>query len=233
MEALSTLKYSSDGLVSFDAEKHVYYKGETRLQGVTSWIAQYKNTFDSERISKAYALKHGLKQEDVLKKWKDESDLSKIAGTSCHDVFENFHKTGLIISKGIYPKEKSAVKFIEDMFINDSRLIPIDAEVIVYNDTIASMIDMVCRNDKHEYFIFDWKTNKKIVKDAFNNAKMKYPFDRFPDANYFHYSMQVAIYKHLYKVYPIKECFIVHLTDDGYEIIRPIPMDISGFINGN
>lgn len=57
------MKYSKDGIVSFDHEKHIYRKGGKILKGVTGLIGSYKNYFDKELESTKYAEKHGLVKE--------------------------------------------------------------------------------------------------------------------------------------------------------------------------
>ena len=71
-----------------------------------------------------------------------------------------------IIFNGITDKEWIASKFIDDVFKSE-KLIPVHAEYLIYDEELglASMIDCIAKNNKNEYFILDWKTNKKIDKN--------------------------------------------------------------------
>lgn len=215
------IKYSKDGRCKFNSENHSYFIGELKLMGVTTYISKYKQKFDSEKVAEMFAKKNGLIKEDVLAKWKAEGDVSKKNGIACHLVIENYIETRKIELPGISQKEKVAVKFIEDYFIS-GKLIPVECEVVVYNEHIglASQIDCIAKNNKNELFILDWKTNKKIETNGWNKY-MQEPFGLYPDANFYHYSLQLSLYKKLCSEYEIKDCFIVHFDIEDYKIIRP------------
>lgn len=149
---------------------------------------------------------------------------SREQGTAVHQVFEDYITTGEISSGGLYKKEFHATKFIKDYF-QTGKLIPVETEMIVYNDSVASQIDFIAKNQKGEHFIFDPKTNQKIEKNSYGKYMLP-PFNFIPDASFYHYSIQVAIYKILCTQYDIKQCFLIHITDTGYEIIKPEIIDI-------
>lgn len=215
------MKYSKDGQVVFNPENHTYWRGETQLIGVTTWLSQFKNKFDSDKIAEAYAKKHKRDKEEVLAEWKAESERSTVHGTSVHKVFEDFHETGNIIKGGISPKEDVAERFIKDFF-HSGRLSIVEAEMLVHKGDIASQIDCIVKNPKGEYFILDWKTNKKIDYDSFRGQTfMKNPFDMYPDCNYYHYSMQMKAYERMCTEYPISGSYIVHIGSKDYTMIKP------------
>lgn len=211
------MKYSKDGIVCFDPETHTYKKGNTYLQGVTGLIERYKNPFDHERMATNYAAKHGLNKDEVLKNWNEEGQRSRDHGTAVHQFLEHYFLTGELVYPGISPKESVAKKFIDDYFVT-GRLQIIEVEMIVYNDSLATQIDCVAKNPSGEYFILDWKTNKKISDNGYNK-KMLPPFNRYPDASFFHYSLQMSLCRMLCKEYPIKDAYLVHLKEDTYDIL--------------
>lgn len=212
------MKYSKDGKVCFNPDKHTYTLGDRLLTGVTTLISRYKNKFDADLIATNYALKHGLDKEELLAKWKKEGEISCENGTAVHQVFETYILSGKIQTTGNYEKEQQAVKFINDFFLTN-RLTPVEAELIVYNEYIASQIDCIAKNSLNQYFILDWKTNKKIESNGYNKFMLT-PFHLYPDACFYHYSLQVCLYKKLCKEYNIKDLFIVHINSYGYEIIK-------------
>lgn len=211
-------KYSKDGLVVFDPEYHTYHLGEKRLESVTRFIERFKNKFDTDKIAEHYARKHGLIKEEVLKKWEEEGRIACENGHAVHSVFENYIKYKEIIFPGKHGKEQVAEKFIKDFF-HTNRLTPVEAEMIVYNSVIASQIDCIAKNPTGEYFVLDWKTNKEIKWESFNKFMLE-PYQVYPDSSFFHYSMQLSIYKKLCTEYPIKDCFIVHIGMKDYKIHR-------------
>jgi hypothetical protein len=212
------IKYSKDGKVSFNSETHTYLLGDKYLQGVTGLISKYKNKFDAEKVAAAYALKHGLDKDELLKQWELKGKQACEHGTAVHKVFETFGLTGKIETTGLYSKETIAVKFINEVF-KTNRLIPVEVEIIVYNNCIASQIDMVAKNSIGEYFKFDWKTNDKIEKNGYGKF-MLFPFNIYPDACFYHYSTQLTIYDHLCNEYKTKGSYIVHIDEQDYNIIK-------------
>jgi hypothetical protein len=187
-----------------------------RLEGVTSYIERFKNKFDADKIAGLFAKKHGLIKEEVLAEWEEAGRVSCKNGHAVHGVFEKYILTKEIIFPGVHEKEIVAEKFIKDFFYTN-RLTPVEAEMIVYNDSLASQIDCIARNPHGEYFIFDWKTSKEVKKDSFNKFMLE-PYCHVPDSNFYHYSFQLSLYKELCKEYKIRDCFIVHIDQSDYKI---------------
>lgn len=212
------MKYSKDGKVYFNELTHIYMLDEKKLKGVTGLISQFKQPFESEKIATAYAFKHGLKKEDVLAEWKLKGDKATNDGSAVHKIIEDYILKGSLSDGMSYPKEETAIQFIKDYF-KTGKLIPVEVEMIVYNENLATQIDCIARNSKNEYFILDWKTNSKIEAYSYQGRKMFTPFDEYMDCSLIHYSIQVELCRILCKEYKIKQCFIVHLKDDSYEII--------------
>jgi len=223
---VSGLKYSKDGLVAFDPKWHTYTRISTgkKLTSVTKYIGKYKNPFP-EDAAKDYADKHGLLEQDVKDMWAAKGKQSLLIGTAVHWVFENFKLTGEIKTSGLYHKEQVAVKFINDMFLS-GRLEFVETEMIVYDDEHGGQIDCVARNKKNQHFILDWKSSGEIKKEGFKGLLMLEPYDKYQDASFYHFSLQTGIYKKLCKEYPIEDCFIVHIHDTGYELIKAEEMQI-------
>ncbi len=212
------LKWSHDRQVSFDPITHTYMRNGKQLMGVTTYIEQFKNKFDAESTAVSYAAKRGLDPVEVLAGWKAKADRSKDNGHAVHSVFETYSDSRIIKTTGVYPKEQVAVKFINDYF-GTQRLIPVIAESIVYNDEIASMRDQVVRDAQRNHYILDWKTNEQIKTDSWGRW-MKPPYSFLPDATFYHYALQLRIYERLSIDYPIKDCFIVHIGETNYNIMK-------------
>lgn len=212
------IKYSKDHKVKFDFSTHTYWNGEKKLQGVTRFISQYKNKFDVEKIATAYAKKHGLNKDELLIKWQVEGELSRVNGTAIHSFFEHYFLTGELLYIDNL-KLQSATSFVNDYFVTKT-LIPVEAEMIVYNNDLASQVDCIVKNKSGEYFILDWKTCKSISDNGYNKFMLA-PFENYPDANFYHYSLQMTLYKKMCKEYKIKDAYIIHLGNDIYNIIKP------------
>ena len=218
---MSNSKTSKDGCVVFYEDTHTYYLNDKKkLTSITKYVSKFKQPFDSDLIAGKYAKKHGLVKGDVLKDWAKKGKESCDSGTFVHSVFEDYINEKPLITKEEYPKSKVALLVIEELF-KSKRLIPIETEMIVYNDKYAGQIDCIAKNKKGEHFILDWKTNKSIEREN-RWQRMTGKYDHLDDCNYNHYSIQLDCYKNMCTEYDIKGCYIVHLDNDSYEIIETI-----------
>lgn len=212
------MKHSEDGSVHFDAKKHTYTKDGRQLQGVTSLISKFKQPFDKDGQALKYAIKNGLDKDAVLAEWEAKGKAAIDQGNAVHQIFEDYILQGHVGGGTQYPKQDSARRFIADIFA-PARLVPVEAECIVHNDHIASMIDCIARDANGNHYILDWKTNKDVSADGWGRTMLP-PFDHLPDATFYHYSLQLSFYRLLLKKYEIKEAYIVHIKDDGYDFIK-------------
>lgn len=78
------------GNIIFDEKPHKYYVEGVEYTPVSNIISQYENKFDEENISRSYAEKNGLTQEEVLKSWKWTNRCSTIMGTRSHEFGESY-----------------------------------------------------------------------------------------------------------------------------------------------
>ena len=220
------MKFSKDGKCMFNPDNNSYHVGNKKLIGVTTFISKYKNKFDADAVAEKFAKKNGLDKNELLKKWKLEGEQSCINGSAVHNIFERYILNREILVTGKYEKEKVAVKFIKEIF-STKRLIPVDAEIVVYNEelNVASMIDCIAKNEKDNYFILDWKTNKTIETNGYRKNMLP-PFNKLPDANFYHYSLQLSLYKKMYTEHLISGIYIVHIDSNSYKIIKAEEIEI-------
>jgi len=210
------MKFSKDGVVSFDESNHSYYKDGSRLTSVTTFINKYKNKFDSEYHSKRIAEREGKTQDQVLKEWSDKALKSTTMGTYIHKIFEDYINGLEYKDSGVYQKEKVAIKFINDMFLTE-RLRPIGCEDIVYNNFLAGQVDCKAEDQKGNRYILDWKTNEEISTYSYGK-RMLGIFSHLDDHAHNHYMIQPSIYQRLDG--NVKECFVVHIMENDYKIIK-------------
>jgi len=227
------MKYSNDKSVVFDSESHTYTKKNKKLISVTTFISKFKNEFDSDFFSKKIALRDNKTQEQVLKEWSEKAKKSCEIGTAIHKIFEDYinNNYSVIADELVFDflelndsyflefKEKSiiAIQFIKDFFIT-KRLIPVYTEYIVYDENLAGQIDLICKDKNDNYYILDFKTNEKIETYSYNK-KMKGIFYFLNDSSYYHYSLQLSIYKNMFYK-EVKKLFLVHILKDKYEFIE-------------
>jgi hypothetical protein len=227
------MKYSEDKNVAFNDKSHVYFKKDKQLLSVTTFINQFKNKFDSDYYSKKIALRENKTQDDVLFEWKEKAFRSTEIGTAIHKIFEDYTFNNYSILNDDYVfeipnikeeyfleynnKKKTALLFIKNFFLTQ-RLKPIYSEYIVYNDFLAGQIDSICVDKENNYYILDFKTNKEIGYNSYGK-KMLNTFNFIDDCTYYHYCLQLSIYKSMAKIH-IKKIYLVHITEDKYNFIE-------------
>lgn len=227
------MKYSLDKKVRFDNSNHTYVKNGKKLISVTTFISQFKNEFDSDYWSKKIAIKENKTQEKILSEWQLKAKKSCEIGTAIHKIFEDYieNKYSIVFGEITFDfmdleeeylpmfilKSKVAIKFINDFFIT-GRLIAVYSEHIVYNDFLAGQVDLICKDKDDNYYILDFKTNDKIEINSFGK-KLKGKLNEIPDSTFYHYCLQLSIYKQMFNK-KIKGLFLIHITDSKYAFIE-------------
>lgn len=236
----------------FYEEPHVYTyidddDNEIPLEtSVTSLIDDYTNYFDKEKIAGIKAKKENIPKDDLLKKWAFDNNLACTKGTITHAYNEHLWKNESyeynkqeimdMFGKDVIEPIWDKLKKISDRYYNKYKdfLIPIGLEQIIgsieYN--IAGTIDFLAYSKKLDAIvIIDYKTNKEITKKSFNNQKMLYPLNEITDSNYYHYSLQLAIYKHILehetnlKICSRKWLVWINENNDDFKLIECANLD--------
>ena len=125
---------------------------------------------------------------------------------------------------------KYFLKFYEDY----KHLIPYRTEMLVYDEELqlAGSIDMIFQCSDGNYEIYDWKRSKEIVKNSkWNKWSKNSIISHLPDTNYWHYALQLNIYKAiLIKKYgmTVTNLYLVSLHPDNKAYIRIPVVDLQG-----
>ena len=205
--------------IRLEIEKHEYKlskEPEFVFTSVTTIINKFFEPFDEVKISTHLANNvpkyFGETPESIMQQWQ----VAREYGTEVHLEIENW------IKEGIEPKDLKSIaakKWI-DAYISKPN-IDTFSEVIVYSKelAIAGTIDVLMMNKKSgEYVLIDWKTSKKIETSAFGGkVGIKPATNTIPDCNFYHYSLQLSLYRYLLEEYyglSIKSQFIAHLKED-------------------
>ena len=203
---------------TFHDEEHnyTYYtnNGEIKKIGIstTQLIHSYLQPFDEDKISKLVAKRDGVTQQDVLDQWNYEREFACEYGTLAHlyleckwknEVFEYdtkpyIYKFGKDVVTPKFEQIKPALEQFYQTF--KDRLEIIGAEVVIASQDydVAGSIDLLAYSKKlNAIIIIDNKSNKEIKKESYRDTKMLTPLSHIPDSNYWHYSLQGAIYKRI------------------------------------
>ena len=244
--------HPSGRIVDFYESDHRYsLRNEPDLEftSATTWISRFFPEFDRETISRNYAIKHNLRQEDVLAMWDEKSRVACDRGTLIHERAErailHFQETGshIDIRDVLTPEESDGVSddplhtraligAMHDAVIRMSEVIDFrETERVIASPDLrlAGMVDLIVQlrvdRDRPLIGLYDWKTNGKIEQDNRWQRGLP-PLRDLPHCNFIHYSLQLNLYEYLCRregYFPEGTDFqkaLIHLTPKGYKTYK-------------
>jgi ATP-dependent exoDNAse (exonuclease V) beta subunit len=153
---------------------------------------------------------YGKSDEEIIKEWADSGKEASTAGTAMHLAIEQFlHGSPEQIDIKMFDtvEWRYFMKFWND-FGDD--LEPYRSEWEVYTDfllpnerrlKLCGSIDMVFRRKSDaKLVIYDWKRSKEIKSENPFQSGLA-PVNHLPDSNYWHYTLQLNIYKWILETY--------------------------------
>jgi len=218
-------KHELDDRIRFREKGHKYWidGNDTDVVSATTYIKSFFSEFDADKIVNGILKKHEYENDPDYKYYKMDPEIIKNTwekirnessgkGTDLHKDIEDFYNN-------ICP-ENDSVEFQYFLnFYNDhnEKYEIYRTEFLVFSEIlkITGSIDALFQNvDDGTFAIFDWKRSKEINMESYNNKKGKYPFDHVLDCNYYHYSLQLNLYRIILERFyniQIKELFLVIL----------------------
>ena len=248
--------HERDNLIKFYEKGHKYEilsDLNSKYTSVTTWNHSHFPKFDADAVianifkSKSWGPENkywGLTAEQIKASWRSNGDAVSSAGTNLHERIERFMNdkrfTFVYLNKELYEIYKADFSnkvdehieweyFLE--FIKDNPYLkPYRTEWMIYDEDlkIAGSIDMVYENPDGTLSIYDWKRSKEITKvnnwDKFATNKI---INHMPDANFWHYALQLNTYKSILESKydkKIKDLYLVRLHPDAenktYELLE-------------
>ena len=196
-----------DLCITFKEEGHEYtvkwdgnLEGDKEFTSCTTFVHSLCNIFDNDKVIKQIMSSKnwnennkywGMTANQIKSLWRENGKISSEAGTKLHFDIECFYN-GLLVDN------KSKEWFLFLQFNRDhSHLEAYRTEWLIWDEEnkITGSVDMVFKDG--EYFdIYDWKRSKSIEKVPFGNKYLiNKNVEHLPDCNFWHYSLQLNIYK--------------------------------------
>ena len=243
--------HQRDTRISFEDEGHKYTidgvdakKCENPYTSVTTLVHQQFEPFDADKIiARMMASPRWSKSKyfgktapEIKAGWKQSGDEASSAGTNMHydiECFYNRQENENTSTEYTYFKN-----FYEDMERRNEcgggPGEPYRTEWTVFDEDLrlTGSIDMCFRKPDGTIAIYDWKRSKEIKKTGGFMKFSKNPvLSHIPDLNYWHYSLQLNIYKTiLERNYGAKvsEMFLVclHPNHKNYQRIEVTNMSV-------
>ncbi len=186
--------HARDAELTFNEQEHTYTVRGKELISVTTFISQLFPPFDVERHARRKAQQMGVSIEQVKAEWEQKGQKSRDEGTALHAKIEHFYQ-------GIPSDDDPAFRLFK-IFAAQRPLVPYRTEWAVYDwdYKIAGTIDFLdCQQG--EYAIYDWKRSAKLIAHDAPVIRSPYgkkalpPLDYLDDTPYYHYALQLSIYK--------------------------------------
>jgi len=209
--------------ITFDPINHVYSSSKKKYVSVTNLVSGLFPRFELERISREYAAKHGLKQADVKKMWRDKGQRAARRGNRCHSYAKRKFKNEPLPT----PENEDEEKLYEQVNNCINKLLIqytfLGAEKMIASPThgIAGTTDLVLMEKTvKKLVILEWKAVETIEQYSQWDNGLFY-LSHLTHCNYNHFSLQLNLYKTILEVENYYECEdygmgILHVMDDNY-----------------
>ena len=223
-----------DARIKFQKEGHKYWIDDNseNIISSTTFIKQFFKEFDSSSAIKNIlnSLDHQenpeykyykMSEEDIKNAWESNGKISRDLGTSLHEDIENFYNK--IKVKNDTPEYEYFLNFVTDH--KDMQIYRTEWFIFSEIHRITGSIDAVFQNNDGSLCIYDWKRSKDISFKSFNNEKGKPPLDNVINSNYYHYSLQLNLYKTILETFygkKIRDMFLIvlHPSEINYKKIK-------------
>lgn len=161
----------------------------------------------------------GKSDDEILEKWSSDGKSAREAGSKIHTLIDEYFNGELTLDHirehecKIYPEMQQFVSFHEEHLV-PLGLKPYRSEWFVFTDErtrIPGAVDMTFVRSADDdgkilhLVIYDWKRTKKIKRYNYMKATGFGPLHELPDTNYYHYTLQLNMYKYILEHF-YKDC---------------------------
>lgn len=206
--------FNEGKVIHFDVEKHEYHYGKKRLKSASSFIEEYEDQFDSERMSAMCSGKWGIDQQDILDLWESNGNAASGFGTAIHAVLEHYYtykeigaevqeagKKGYNAALPNHPFLRELIWSLDEIREDGDSLQ--EALVSCVKKGLCGLVDdlfIVDRKKKicriRDYKItFDIEVNKKDLKEPFSYLGANKLAKNFLQLSFYGYLMQLSGWK--------------------------------------
>ena len=191
-----------DEFITFEEGPHIYtVHGDSSFTSSTTFVHYHFDHFDADKIidNMQYKIEntpdykyYKMTRQEIKDLWAKNGDTASKKGSKIHADIENYYNDEPVENDSV--EYKYFMNFVKDF----PELKPYRTEWMVYYEElkISGSIDMVYENPDGTLQIYDWKRSKEISYESYKDKCAKTECIRhLPDCNYWHYSLQLNIYK--------------------------------------
>ncbi len=208
----TTNVHPRDARISFEEASHTYTIDGSREGWIscTTFIHTFFEDFDADAViakmmgSRKWSESKyfGMTAEAIKAQWAAAAEEASTAGTRMHLDIEHWYNAdpvGNLEGDRWTPQagpEWDYFLAFEEKWRKPRGFVPFRTEWLVFKEDIklAGSIDMVYRKPDGKFAIYDWKRAKEMkTENGWQSGKP--PLEHLPDCNYWHYSIQLNIYR--------------------------------------
>jgi hypothetical protein len=227
--------------ITFDEPTHTYsINGSSKgIISVTKFLGSFHGKFDADKILQGMRRKgiepdspyFGKTDAEIKKQWNENGAQASSAGTALHLTIEEYLEGQPITNRSVLESVEWTY-FLKFWSQHETTLEPYRMEWSVYIEELglAGQIDAVFRRKSDgAFFIYDWKRAKDIKYENPYQSCFD-PITHLPDTNYWHYTLQLNVYRYILETYynmPISGMYLVvlHPDNDTFRKLRLNRMD--------
>ena len=223
--------HQNDDNIEFQPTGHTYkVAGCPTTISVTRLVHNQFTAFDADvvidgmmnRPSWSKSPYYGMTREAIKAQWSESGNSASAQGTQLHNDIEDFYNGKTVTNDSI--EYQYFMKFEE--WRKQQGLVPYRTEWTVYDvpHRLAGTIDMCFQTPDGNIAIYDWKRVKAIRRTSYGRKMgITEPCSAIMDSNYWHYSLQLALYKYILETHYGKKVVhtslvLLHPDHSNYEL---------------
>jgi hypothetical protein len=233
--------HERDDRIQFEEESHTYTIDGVRKgwTSCTGFLHNFFGEFNADAVikkmmssSKWSSSKYfGMTAAAIKKQWADKGKASSEAGTRMHLDIEHFYNAMGKADTWTPNPGPEWDYFMEYQRQHGSKFVPWRTEWLIFDEEhkIAGSVDMVYMKPDGTLAIYDWKRIEELkTVNTFQSGLG--PISHLPDTNYWHYSLQLNVYRYILEKhygFTVSELALVilHPGNTSYRIAKLNMMD--------
>lgn len=233
--------HDRDDRIQFEEESHTYTIDGARKgwTSCTGFLHHFFGEFNADAVikkmmtsSKWSSSKYfGMTAAAIKKQWADKGKASSEAGTRMHLDIEHFYNAMVKADDWAPNPGPEWNYFMEYQRQHGSKFVPWRTEWVIFDEEhkIAGSVDMVYMKPDGTLAIYDWKRIEELKTENTFQSGMG-PISHLPDTNYWHYSLQLNVYRYILEKhygFTVSELALVilHPGNTSYRIAKLNMMD--------
>lgn len=228
-----TNAHPRDERITFDEATHRYTIDGSNEGWIscTQFIHGYAQEFDADKIIKKMMASSkwseskyfGMTADEIKTQWSNSANEASSAGTRMHLDIEHYNNADPVGNLEADDWKPNASPEWDYFIAYDKRwrekhgFEPYRTEWLVFKEDIklAGSIDMLYKKPDGTIAIYDWKRAKEIkFENTYQN--MLPPLENLPDTNYWHYSLQLNIYRRI-----LEELYDIVVSELALVVLHP------------